>query len=378
VEYYLSKFDRYILSQLLIIFSFFTLILIIVFWINRAVQLFESLIGEGQPTTIFLEFTALGMPRLITVVLPIAAFTASAYLTNKLNQESEIKIIMAAGTSHWRIVRPILIFGLITGGVMGVLSHFLVPMAAEKISNRETDITNDVLTQFLTQGTFLNPSEGVTIYTRDIGDDGVLRDIFIADHRDAKRYIIYTAREAYLVQNDDNKSLIMINGIAQILSEPGRRLSTARFKDFSFDINALIKKNSNDDYSIKHMTSPNLFYNWKDVAKNNNTTPGAVAEELHSRFARALFCVVSALVGFTVLIFGNHSKLNAWPKIIFAFLFLLILDGMRSGISVPVLLNANYWPILYLPSLLGLLLVLTLLWTATNLRLLLYHSRNKA
>jgi len=58
------------------------------------------------------------MPRLITVVLPIAAFTASAYLTNKLNQESEIKIIMAAGTSHWRIVRPILIFGLITGGVI--------------------------------------------------------------------------------------------------------------------------------------------------------------------------------------------------------------------------------------------------------------------
>jgi len=91
----LAKFDRYMLSQLLVLFGFFALVLVAVFWINRAVQLFDRLIGDGQTALVFLEFTALGLPRLITTVLPIAAFAATIYLTNRLNNESELTVMMA-------------------------------------------------------------------------------------------------------------------------------------------------------------------------------------------------------------------------------------------------------------------------------------------
>ena len=64
------------LSQLLVFFGFFALVLVAVFWINRAVQLVDRLISDGQTALVFLEFTALGLPRLITTVLPIAAFAA--------------------------------------------------------------------------------------------------------------------------------------------------------------------------------------------------------------------------------------------------------------------------------------------------------------
>ena len=38
------RIDRYILSQLLILFGFFALVLVAVLWINRGVSLFERLI----------------------------------------------------------------------------------------------------------------------------------------------------------------------------------------------------------------------------------------------------------------------------------------------------------------------------------------------
>ena len=57
-----AKFDRYMLSQLLVLFGFFSLVLVAVFWINRAVVLFDRLIGDGQTALVFLEFTALGRP----------------------------------------------------------------------------------------------------------------------------------------------------------------------------------------------------------------------------------------------------------------------------------------------------------------------------
>lgn len=362
----MSKFDRYMLSQLLVLFGFFALVLVAVFWINRAVHLFDRLIGDGQTALVFLEFTALGLPRLITVVLPIAAFAASVYLTNRLNDESELTVMMATGNSPWRLVRPVLIFGLIAGAMMTVLSHFLVPLAAAQLSEREVEISHSITARLLTESTFLTPSPGVTFYTRAIGDDGVLRDVFLADRRDADQRIIYTADEAYLVRNGEGTSLIMVNGIAQLLSEPDQRLSTAKFQDFSFDITGLMKTDADAEPSIEYLSSPNLLRNWALIATAHATTTGAIAEELHSRFARATFCVVAALIGFVTLLVGGYSRFGVWREIIMAFVLLLALDGMRSSISAPVLTDARFWPILYLPSLLGGLTVVALLWTAAH------------
>ena len=66
------------LSQLMMLFGFFALVLVAVYWVNRAVQLFDRLIADGQSAWTFLEFTALTLPYVIRIVLPSAA-TAAAF-----------------------------------------------------------------------------------------------------------------------------------------------------------------------------------------------------------------------------------------------------------------------------------------------------------
>ena len=122
-----SRFDRYVLSQYLLLFSFFALILVAVFWVNRAVVLFDRLIGDGQTAMVFFEFTALALPNLIRMVLPVAVFASAVWVTNRLQGESELTVLRATGTSPWQMARPALVFGLITGLMMSVLTHFLLP-----------------------------------------------------------------------------------------------------------------------------------------------------------------------------------------------------------------------------------------------------------
>ena len=76
----IGRFDRYILAQLVMLFGFFALVLVLVYWVNRAVILFDQLIANGQSAVVFLEFTALSLPNVIRVVLPIAAFAGSIYV----------------------------------------------------------------------------------------------------------------------------------------------------------------------------------------------------------------------------------------------------------------------------------------------------------
>ncbi|MDE3027762.1 MAG: LptF/LptG family permease, partial [Paracoccaceae bacterium] len=88
----MSRFDRYMLSQLMMLFGFFSLVLVAVYWVNRAVLLFNALIGDGQSMGIFLEFTALTLPNVIKIMLPVSAFAASVYVTNRLSTESELVV----------------------------------------------------------------------------------------------------------------------------------------------------------------------------------------------------------------------------------------------------------------------------------------------
>ena len=362
----MAKFDRYMLSQLLILFSFFALILVAIFWINRAVVLFDRLIGDGQTALVFLEFTVLGLPKLITTVFPIAAFAGSVYVINRMTSESELIVMQATGSGPWRLARPLLVYGICVAVMLSILTHFLVPMAKGQLSQRETEISQNVSARLLTEGEFLHPTSKVTFYTRLVGADGVLRDVFLSDRRNPEEGIIYSASEAYLVNNGDGTTLIMVDGLAQRLSNETKQLSTAKFRDFSFDISALVRNQARENLSIDSMVTPRLLARWGDLGGSGLISQGAITEEFHSRFAAPLFCIVAAMIGYATLILGGFSRFGVWREIVIAFGLLIAIDGIDGSLVDIVLRDASRWPLVYLPSLFGLVLVTGMIWHAAH------------
>lgn len=354
------------LSQLLLYFGFFALILVAVFWINRSVRLFDRLIADGQSALVFLEFTTLGLPGLILMVLPLASFAAAVYVTNRLSNESEMTVMLATGSSPWRLARPVLVFGICVGLMMAILAHVLVPSALDRLNLRQSEINQDVTARLLTEGTFLHPSEKVTLYTRDIGEDGVLRDVFLSDRRDPAVSVIYTAANAYLVRRDDTTSLIMVDGVAQRLNARDSRLAVGNFQDFSYDISSLVDEDGAQQQQVRAMLTTELSDNWQDVSDITGQSLGIVAEEYHSRFAQPVFACIAALLGFSVLMSGGFSRFGAWREVLIAFAGLLLLDGLRATITDPVRDNPDLWPLVYLPASTGILLVLTTLRLASH------------
>jgi lipopolysaccharide export system permease protein len=357
----LGKFDRYMLSQLLVFFGFFALVLVAVFWINRSVRLFDRLIGDGQSALVFLEFTTLSLPGLVLLVLPLASFAGAVYVTNRLSNESELTVMIATGSSPWRLARPVAVFGLIIALMTAILSHYLVPSALARLQVREAEISQDVTARLLTEGTFLHPSEGVTLYTREIGPDGVLRDVFLSDRRDPNARVIYTAETAYLVRKDGDTTLIMVNGLAQRLSAADGRLSTAVFEDFSQNINGLISSAPETAPQVRATPTHEMLTDWQSLSAQTGQPLGMIAEEFHSRFAQPLFAMVTALIGFSVLLSRGFSRFSAWREVLIAFGILLGLDTLRASITDPIRDNAALWPLAYLPAAVGALIAALLL-----------------
>ncbi|KKN99359.1 hypothetical protein LCGC14_0138030 [marine sediment metagenome] len=354
------------LSQFLILFSFFALVLVAIFWINRAVVLFDRLIGDGQTALVFLEFTVLGLPKLITTVLPIATFAGSVYVINRMTSESELTVLQATGTSPWRLARPVFVYGLCVALMMSVLTHLLLPLSNAQLSEREAEISQNVTARLLTEGTFLHPTSKVTFYTRVIDADGVLRDVFLSDRRNPDEGVIYTASEAYLIRNGDGTTLIMVDGMAQRLEVAGTRLSTAKFRDFSFDVSALVSSKNAKSTSIDAMTTAQLFADWDQLENATKSTSGEIAEELTARFASAAFCIIAALIGYATLVLGGFSRFGVWREIVIAFGLLIAIDGLRGTLVETVRENADRWPLLFLPSLIGAVIVIGMIWQTAH------------
>ena len=55
-------------------FGFFSVILLLIYWINKAIALFDNLISDGQTFLVFLEFSILTIPPIIPIIAPLAAF----------------------------------------------------------------------------------------------------------------------------------------------------------------------------------------------------------------------------------------------------------------------------------------------------------------
>ncbi|WP_353330662.1 LPS export ABC transporter permease LptF [Phaeobacter sp. NW0010-22] len=373
----MSRYDRYVLSQFLLFFGFFALILVAVFWINRAVVLFDKLIGDGQSAFVFLEFTALTLPNLIRMVLPIAAFAASVFVTNRLKNDSELTVMQATGSSPWRLARPVFVFGLIAAAMMSMLTHVLLPASIKQLAIREAEVARNVTARLLSEGSFLHPASGVTFYIRQIDADGTLNDVFLSDRRNPKQSVIYTGSKAFLVRNGDQSNLIMVDGLAQSLDEKNNTLSTTVFADFSYDISSLINKTKDGTRNIRAIPTLEMINGGPQISEQDGYSSGQIADELHLRFARALICVAVTLIGYSALLLGSFSRFGVWRQAMVAFVILVFLEVLRGLVADPVLENPDLWPLIYLPTVLGIIIAVLFIQFSSRPLSVLWRRRPK-
>ncbi|MGC9371175.1 MAG: LPS export ABC transporter permease LptF [Paracoccaceae bacterium] len=362
----MQKFDRYLLAQLTVLFGFFSLVLISVYWVNRAVVLFDQLIGDGQSALVFLEFTALALPNVIRLVLPVSAFAATVYVVNRLTSESELVVVQSMGFSSFRLARPVLFFGLLVAVLVMVLNNFLVPASRAQLAERKVEIAENITARLLTEGQFLHPAEGVTFYIRDISPDGELRNVFLSDARSASQTTTYTAERALLVPGEDGPKLVMFDGLAQTLRHNGNRLFTTSFADSVYDLAGLIAPGTARALNIESLPTPALLFPTEALMKTTGEARAAFLYEGHARLAQPFLAVAGALIGFSALMLGSFSRFGVWRQVLLAVCLLIVLQLLDNSMADVARRSADAWAAVYLPPLAGVAMALVMLWISAR------------
>lgn len=357
------------LSQLLVLFGFFSLILVSVYWVNRAIGLFDQLISDGQNALVFLEFTALTLPYVIMIVLPISAFVAAVYVTNRLSSESELVVLQTAGAGAFRIARPVLLFGIVVALLVSVLAHLLVPAARTELAGRTIEVSRDITARFLKEGQFLTPTKDITVYIQTITPLGELEELFLEDQRNPNAVVTYTAERALLVRTDQAPRLVMFDGLAQTYSPETGRLSTVAFDDFAYDIGALMTQGAQRIRDLRELpTSVLLNPSDVDIASARGALPDFLFEA-HDRFARALMAVVAPLIGFATLLIGGFSRFGVWRQVVIAVVLIIVVQMAANATEEVARGDESLFWMAYIGPIFGAFIVFFLLFAASMNRL---------
>ena len=125
-----------------------------VIWLTHALRDIDLITSQGQTILVFVGITGLIVPLLVLVIAPIGLVIAVSYAIHKLNSDSEIVVMNAAGMSPWRMFRPFLAVAVVVSLLVLGISAYLAPQGLRELRDWSTRVRTDVVANIVQPGRF--------------------------------------------------------------------------------------------------------------------------------------------------------------------------------------------------------------------------------
>ena len=294
----MGRLDRYILLTAGGAFIAVLLVLTSMVWVTTALRRFDLLTSQGQTVWVFLTVTALSLPTLMVVVAPIALFLAIVYTLHKLNSDSELVAMSAAGVSPWHMVRAPLAFSVVIAVISTLVSADFGPRSLRSLRDQISMVNADIVTNVAVPGRFTQIDRGLTFHVRERAPGGVLLGIFINDERDRAQPTTYLAERGRIIPSGSILILVLEQG--SIHRGGGRSSSIVEFERYGFDLSQFDPAASAtlDRASFRNLGEL-LWPAADDKAYLADTARYRV--ELHKRLSTPLYPIAAFVIAFAFL-----------------------------------------------------------------------------
>jgi len=298
----MGRIDRYIFRTSFGAFALILVSLTAVIWLTQALRDIDLITGQGQTVLVFIGLTGLFVPLLVLVIAPVALMIAIAYTINKLNTDSEIVVLNAAGMAPWRLFRPFLVVALVVALFVATLASYVAPWGLRELRDWGTKVRTDVVANIVQPGRFITIEAGLTFHLRERRPNGQLVGIFMDDRRDPKEHATFLAEYGEIVENNNNNFMLLYNGSMQRLETGKLDPTIILFDRHAFDLSKFGTGGPLQPtvYGARERSLATLL-NPDPDDRLVKTQPGQLLAELHDRIAAPLYPLVFVTIAFAIL-----------------------------------------------------------------------------
>jgi lipopolysaccharide export system permease protein len=345
----MSLFSRYVFRQVANAFVIILVTLTTIVWLATALKQLDLIVSQGQGFVLFLKMTFLTLPSLMALIAPNAMLMAALYTLDRMNGDSELIVMTAAGAPIWRIGAPFVLLASMVCVVILICNLWVMPASMRALRALITQVRTDVISQVLQPGRFSSTEPGLTFHIRDRSPTGDLLGLLVHDERDDKQPMSYLADRGRIISNDDGAYLVMFDGHVHRYEtkSPDQGVQIVAFDQYVLNISDL---NPKETGSKELRPRERYLGELLDPDPKLLKAKGAVGQlrtELHDRFSTPFYPLLFAFLAVAILGHARTTRESRWAQILIA---AGIAVGLRvSGLTASnlVTLSAGATPLVY-------------------------------
>ncbi len=302
----MDSLDRYIFRTT---FSGFVVVLVgltAVIWVTQILRQIDLITSQGQTVLVFFSITSLIIPSLMMVLAPIAMLIAVLYTLAKLNNDSELVVIGAAGISPRRLFRPFLMLAALVSIIVLFIGAYLSPRLQRELVQQLSQVRADLVANIVRPGGFTSIEHGLTFHIGEKHSDSHFGGIMIDDSRNTTERSTVIAEEGHIVQTDRGTFLVMTDGWVHRRRAADRDPTFVQFESYAFDLSP---------YTVAGRVIYGLRekYLWELINPDPDdrllkTAAAQFRVEMHDRLAAPLYPFAFVVIAFLLLCIPRTTR----------------------------------------------------------------------
>jgi lipopolysaccharide export LptBFGC system permease protein LptF len=216
--------SKYLLWAIIPYFIFSWLLLSVILFVQQASRFSDIFFSVNVPSDLTWQLSIALIPNVIAFTCPMAILVGTIIGLAKMQSDSELIAIRAAGIGHLQIAAPIMVLGALLSAFAFLVNIEGVPLAARLVRNVAMQTAIKKLESPIEPGIFNSEVAGYTIYVKE-GDPetGRWKNIFIYNEDKGNGGVrLITSRSGRIDVADQASELVLENAsVATLPLVPG-------------------------------------------------------------------------------------------------------------------------------------------------------------
>ena len=311
---------RKLLSDYLSFFIITILSAGLVIWVFQAVNFLDIMIEDGRDYLVYIKFSLLNFPKILSKIFPFVLFFSLFYITTKYELQNELIIFWNFGVQKMNLVNFIFKISILLTFLQIFLTSFLVPNSQEAARSLLRSTTINIYDNFVKSKKFNDTVKGLTIYAEKNDGDGKLENLYLKKDINSDEFQITIAKKGEFQEVKNTPILILYNGKTITLKK--NQLTNISFSKSDFSLSN-IETNTTTYVKTQELSSTKLYNcikNYFIFDKNlfleksfkiencNILNIDNIFREFYKRFIIPLYIPSLSLLTFLIMIYSKESS----------------------------------------------------------------------
>ena len=203
-------------------------------WVFQAVNFLDLMVEDGRDFFLYLNYTLLNFPKIISKLFPFALFFSFFYIISKYELNNELIIFWSFGVTKKQLINFFVKYSIIFMMFQILLVSLLVPTTQNLSRNLIKDSNINFFESFIKPKKFNDNIKGLTLFVDEKKNNGELINIYLKKETDSKNFQITYAKSGFFLSKNNEQILVLKNG--QTINKIENDLTTFNFKESSLNM----------------------------------------------------------------------------------------------------------------------------------------------